>query len=145
MLNSRCTGRAGPIAQNLNTLGLRMPARQPLKCHCPRAHAPALIHCSLMGWEDLEVVDPESEKAKKGEEATATGLLEQVRRLLAVAFLARRCSIALRLLMILLLGSVSALGCVFGLSVKIPLMRAKTEAVACIVSTRSTYQEWYHV
>lgn len=31
-----------------------------------------------MGWEDLEVVDPEAEKAKKGQDATATGLLEQV-------------------------------------------------------------------
>lgn len=35
---------------------------------------------SFMGWEDLEVVDPESEKAKKGQEATATGLLEQERK-----------------------------------------------------------------
>ncbi|KXZ44648.1 hypothetical protein GPECTOR_64g142 [Gonium pectorale] len=35
---------------------------------------------SLMGWEDLEVVDPEAEKAKKGQEADATGLLEQERK-----------------------------------------------------------------
>ncbi|PNW85958.1 hypothetical protein CHLRE_03g199759v5 [Chlamydomonas reinhardtii] len=35
---------------------------------------------SFMGWEDLEVVDPEAEKAKKGQDATATGLLEQERK-----------------------------------------------------------------
>ncbi|GLI60079.1 hypothetical protein VaNZ11_002110 [Volvox africanus] len=35
---------------------------------------------SLMGWEDLEVVDPEAEKAKKGEETEASGLLEQERK-----------------------------------------------------------------
>ncbi|EFJ40057.1 oxysterol binding protein [Volvox carteri f. nagariensis] len=35
---------------------------------------------SLMGWEDLEVVDPEAEKAKKGEETEANGLLEQERK-----------------------------------------------------------------
>ncbi|PNH02735.1 Oxysterol-binding protein-related protein 3A [Tetrabaena socialis] len=35
---------------------------------------------SIMGWEDLEVVDPEAEKAKKGEDAVADGLLEQERK-----------------------------------------------------------------
>lgn len=35
---------------------------------------------SLMGWEDLDVVDPEAEKAKRGEETDASGLLEQVWR-----------------------------------------------------------------
>ncbi|KAG2436640.1 hypothetical protein HXX76_006168 [Chlamydomonas incerta] len=33
-----------------------------------------------MGWEDLEVVDPEAEKASKGQDATATGVLEQERK-----------------------------------------------------------------
>lgn len=77
-----------------------MPARQPFKSLFSQAHAPALIHCSFMGWEDLEVVDPESEKAKKGQEATATGLLEQVRRLPAVAFLQGAVSTALCMAMI---------------------------------------------
>jgi hypothetical protein len=34
----------------------------------------------MMGWEDLEVVDPEADHAKKGEEASGSGVLEQVRR-----------------------------------------------------------------
>lgn len=40
----------------------------------------AAAPCSFMGWEDLEVVDPEAEEAKKGEKAGETGMLEQVIR-----------------------------------------------------------------
>ena len=50
-----------------------------------------LWHRSFMGWEDLDVVDPEAEAAKKGEKAGETGLLEQVRHGLRPCLRLQRC------------------------------------------------------